>query len=62
VLQELETPLRNYPDFPVGGSRVQIEEGRYPSLQELAIKVVLYGNLEDQREFYFPSNSTVKEW
>ena len=62
VLQELETPLRNYPDFLVGGARIQIEEGRYPSLQELALKVVLFGNLEDQREFYFPSNCTVKEW
>jgi hypothetical protein len=49
VREELETPLRNYPDFMEGGARIQIEEGRYPTMAEILIKVALNSNLNDIR-------------
>ena len=39
VKEELDTTLRNYPDFLEGGARVQIEEGRFPTMAEIVIKV-----------------------
>ena len=44
VREELDTPLRNYPDFVEGGARVQIEEGRYPTMVEIVIRVALNSN------------------
>ena len=49
VKEELETPLRSYPDFLEGGARVTLEEGRYPTIEELAIKVALYKEEDDYK-------------
>lgn len=60
-IEELSIVLRTLPDFLEGGARVQMEEGKYPSLHQVAIKVAFFGKLEDQREYYFPSNTTIQD-
>jgi hypothetical protein len=60
VKEELNTPLRNYPDFLEGGARVQIEEGRYPSMEELAIRVNLF-KTDEIKHFYISVNITLIE-
>lgn len=49
VKEELETVLRNYPDFLEGGARIEIEEGRYPTLHEIALKIVIHKKEDDVR-------------
>lgn len=61
VLEELPTQLKNYEDFQIGGARIKIESGRYPTMVEVVLKVVLFSQESDLRQFYFPTNSTVKE-
>jgi hypothetical protein len=47
VREELDTPLKNYPDFLEGGARVQIESGRYPTMAEIALKIAIFNKEED---------------
>ncbi|CDW84271.1 ubiquitin carboxyl-terminal hydrolase 40 [Stylonychia lemnae] len=61
VKEELETQLRNYPDFQTGGARIQMEAGRYPSFQEIVIKAVVYKQEDILKQFYFPINNSVQE-
>jgi len=39
-----------------------MEVGRYPTMAEVVIKVVIFKKEEDLRQFFFPANATVKEW
>jgi hypothetical protein len=61
VKEELDTKLRSYPDFEIGGARVQLEYGRFPSMSEIVVLVSLKGKEDHYEPFYVPSNSTVKE-
>lgn len=61
VREELDTKLRSYPDFEIGGARVQLEHGRFPSMSEIVVLVSLKGKESNYESFYVPSNATVKE-
>lgn len=61
VREELDTKLRSYPDFQIGGARVQLEYGRYPSMSEMVILVSMKGDSKFYEPFYVSTNATVKE-
>jgi len=61
ALEEMDTLLRNYEDFVEGGARIQIEEGRPPTLHELALKVAIFKQEDKPKDFYISSNATVQE-
>ncbi len=61
VKEELDTKMRSYQDFQIGGARVQLEYGRYPSMSEIVVLVSLKGQESHYESFYVPSNATVKE-
>jgi hypothetical protein len=53
--------MRSYPDFLIGGARVQLEYGRYPSMSEIVVLVSVKGKESNYESFYVPSNAIVKE-
>ena len=59
--EELDTKLRSYEDFQIGGARVQLEYGRFPTMSEMIINVSLKGDNKYYENFYVPSNATVKD-
>ncbi len=59
--EELETKLRSYEDFQIGGARIQLEYGRFPTMSEMIINVSMKGDSKYYENFYIPSNGTVKE-
>jgi hypothetical protein len=61
VREELDTKMRSYPDFEIGGARVQLEYGRYPSMSEMVVLVSMKGKESIYEPFYVPTNATVKD-
>ena len=61
VKEELGVQLRDYPEFLEGGVRLKMEFGRFPSIEELAVSVSVYGNPEFSLRFYFKKEGTVAE-
>ena len=61
VKEELKVQLKDYPEFWEGGVRLKMEFGRFPSIEELAVSVSVYGNPGYSLKFYFKKESTVAE-
>ena len=61
VKEELGNQLKIYPEFMEGGVRLKLENGRFPAIEELALTVALYGNIDFQLRFYFKKESTIAE-
>jgi hypothetical protein len=60
VKEELETKLKNLAYFDDGGVRLRLEEGRAPTMAEIAIKVGMEKGLEI-KHFFFSTEISVGE-
>jgi len=61
VKEELESKLKAYEGFKEGGTRIQLEVGRAPTLREITVNVVLYGKEDDLKQFYFNADVSLQE-
>ena len=59
--EELNQTLRSFEMFREGGARVQLEEGRAPTLSEICVTVFLYGREEQRKQFFFSLTASTEE-
>jgi hypothetical protein len=61
VKEELGVFCKDYPEFLEGGVRLRMEYGRFPSVEELALTVAVFGNIDLRLRFYFKKESIIAE-
>lgn len=59
--EELDSKLKSFPDFVEGGVRLQMEQGRSPTLAEIVVRVHIHKQADDIRSIYVSANATVLE-
>jgi len=59
--EEMSQKLMVYEEFVEGGTRIQLEIGKPTTLAEITVDVMLYGKLDDCRQFYFNADIPLKD-